>query len=261
MVSQHNTVETLTLNGGAVITQNLSTSNVAGVPANEDRDAFGGRGPGGGFDKPDGDAPLSRGLRFGQTVIVPDSVDGLLTAQLPAGVKAEPQIAQAPTPAAPPPMPAAPPPMPAATPMSPADPFAAAPVAREELSKSKAAPAKKQADQAVDLVIAQVQDPNANSRWANQPGAIRAVGVKDGYVTTAAVNQLRPTGRRSLQVEVPLVGETYHFRKLKDHAVLDLALKRESSSAKTFQQTMFGAGLGAWALMALIARRRKSPVT
>ncbi len=254
MVSQHNTVETLTLNGGAVITQNLSTSNVAGVPANEGRDAFGGRRAGGGFNDTDGDAPLSRGLRFGQTVIVPDSVDGLLTAQLPAGVKAEPQIAQAPTPAAPPPMPAA-------TPMSPADPFAAAPVAREELSKSKAAPAKKQADQAVDLVIAQVQDPNANSRWANQPGAIRAVGVKDGYVTTAAVNQLRPTGRRSLQVEVPLVGETYHFRKLKDHAVLDLALKRESSSAKTFQQTMFGAGLGAWALMALIARRRKSPVT
>ena len=60
-----------------------------------------------------------------------------------------------------------------------------------------------------------------------------------------------------MQVEVPLVGATYHFRKLKDHAALDLALKRESSPGKVLQQTMFGVGMGAWALMAVIARRRK----
>lgn len=261
----NNSTSNFTVNRGVVGTGGISTSNVAGVTTNEGKDAFGGRRSGGGFEDADGDAQLSVRMRFGQAAIVPDNIDGLLPAQpsagkvdaqtekllREAGVKAEAMIVQAPTPAAPPPMPAT-------VPMNPADPFAAAPVARKQLSMPKAVPAKNLADQAQGLVTAQVQEPNANGRWASQAGTIRAAGVKDGYVTTAAVNQLRPTGRRSLQVEVPLVGETYHFRKLKDHAVLDLSLKPESSSAKTFQQTMFGAGLGAWAVMALIARRRRS---
>lgn len=133
----------------------------------------------------------------------------------------------------------------AAAPMSPANPFAAAPVARKRVSIPTPEPAKKLADQAVDLVIAQVQEP----------GAIRAAAIQDGYVTTAAVNQLRPTGRRSLQVEVPLAGETYHFRKLKDHAVLDLVMKKESTGEKTMQTTLFGTGLGVWALMSMMAAR------
>ena len=206
-------------------------------------------------------------MRVGQAAVIPDSVDGLLPGQASdgkkmdaqtekllreAGEKAEAMITQAPAPATPPPMPAA------AVPMSPADPFAAAPVARKQLSMPKAVPAKNLADQAVGLVTGQVQEANANGRRTDQLGAIRTASVQEGYITTANVNQLRPTGRRSLQVEVPLVGETYHFRKLKDHAVLDLTLKPQRSSTKTFQQTMFGAGLGAWALMALIARRRRS---
>ncbi|MBL9145600.1 MAG: autotransporter-associated beta strand repeat-containing protein [Verrucomicrobiaceae bacterium] len=251
LVALNSSTSNFTVNGGTLITQNLGASNAAGVPASDGRDAFGGRSAGASYDKADA-AQLNRGMRFGQAAIVPDSVDGLVSAQPTAGLKAKAQIAQAPAPAAPPPMPAA-------APMSPADPFVAPPVARNKVNIPKPVPAKKLANQAVDLVIAQAQEPSVIGRWASQPGAIRATGVKDGYVTTAAVNQLRPTGRRSLQVEVPLVGETYHFRKLKDHAVLDLTLKPQSSSAKRVQQTMFGAGLGAWALMALIARRRKSP--
>ncbi|MDB6075584.1 MAG: hypothetical protein JWO89_3224, partial [Verrucomicrobiaceae bacterium] len=76
--------------------------------------------------------------------------------------------------------------------------------------------------------------------------------------TTQAVNQLRPTGRHSLQVEVPSSGETWHFRKLKDHAVLDLPLKQEWAEGKTTQATVFGLGLGAWGFLAFFtARRRK----
>jgi autotransporter-associated beta strand protein len=244
--------------GGVVGAGNLSTSNVAGVTATNSRDAFGGRGAGGGFDKAGGDAQLSRGMRFGQAAIVPDSIDGALAAQPSGGLKAEAMVAQTPAPAAPPPMPAA------AVPMSPADPFAAP--AKSTFSGSLVTPVTPlpvltpKAEQAVDMVIAQIQQPSAKNLWASQPGAIRATGVKDAYVTTAAVNQLRPTGRRSLQVEVPLVGETYHFRKLKDHAVLDLIMKKESTGEKTMQSMFFSAGLGAWALMSLIAAKRRKQV-
>ncbi|MCX6854744.1 MAG: hypothetical protein NTV80_07545, partial [Verrucomicrobia bacterium] len=36
---------------------------------------------------------------------------------------------------------------------------------------------------------------------------------------------LRPTGRRSLMIEIPTDGEVRHFSKLKDHAVLSIHLK------------------------------------
>src|SRR3569623_259644 len=65
-------------------------------------------------------------------------------------------------------------------------------------------------------------------------------------LTTQASSQLRPTGRRSLQVEVPATGEFCHFRKLKDHAVLDLPMKKEWQQGKAGQATAVGFGLGAW---------------
>ena len=84
--------------------------------------------------------------------------------------------------------------------------------------------------------------------------------VDDAAFNTRTVNSLRPTGRRSLQVEVPATGETWHFRKLKDHAVLDLPLKKEWQHGKTGQATAFGCGLGLWGLLAFFsARRRKRP--
>jgi autotransporter-associated beta strand protein len=93
----------------------------------------------------------------------------------------------------------------------------------------------------------------------NQPanGRTNSLGDDKGYILTTAVNQLRPSGRRSLQVEVPMTGEVFHFRKLKDHAMLDLQIKREPQPGKTQQATVFGAGLGLWALIAFFASKRR----
>ena len=87
-----------------------------------------------------------------------------------------------------------------------------------------------------------------------------APAIDSGYLTTQAVNQLRPTGRRSLQIEVPLTGKTFHFRKLKDHAVLDLTLKHPWQEGKTEQATAFGIGLGIWGLLVLFSARRRKRV-
>jgi hypothetical protein len=38
--------------------------------------------------------------------------------------------------------------------------------------------------------------------------------------------QLKPQGRVSLPVDVPLTGTVYHFRKLKDHAALELDIDK-----------------------------------
>ncbi len=93
-------------------------------------------------------------------------------------------------------------------------------------------------------------DPFAKS--GSNPADTGSLGL-----ATQAVNQLRPTGRRSLQVEVPLTGEVFHFRKLKDHAVLDLALKHPWPEEKKSQATVFGLGLGVWCLLAWFASRRR----
>ena len=81
--------------------------------------------------------------------------------------------------------------------------------------------------------------------------------IDSGHLTTQAVNQLRPTGRRSLQIEVPLTGKTFHFRKLKDHAVLDLTLKHPWQEGKAEQATAFGIGLGIWGVLVLFCGRRR----
>lgn len=106
------------------------------------------------------------------------------------------------------------------------------------------------------------------AQWASQPGAIRVYNsagtfksgealYADGDVATQAVNQLRPTGRRSLDLVLPEGGVSFHFRKLKDHAVLDLALTKEWQPGTQRQLTVFSAGLGAWGLLAFIAARRR----
>ncbi len=79
--------------------------------------------------------------------------------------------------------------------------------------------------------------------------------VESEQVTTLAVSQLRPTGRQSLQINVPLSSQVFHFRKLKDHAVLDLPLKHPWSAARRSQAVTFGIGLGLWLLLAFICSR------
>ena len=106
------------------------------------------------------------------------------------------------------------------------------------------------------------------AQWASQPGAVRVYNnggdfksgealYADGDAATQAVNQLRPTGRRSLDLVLPEGGVSFHFRKLKDHAVLDLAFTKAWQPGTQHQLTVFSAGLGAWGLLALIAVRRR----
>jgi hypothetical protein len=57
------------------------------------------------------------------------------------------------------------------------------------------------------------------------------------------VESLRPTGRRSLEVEVPLAGEVRHFSKLKDHAVLELKITRPWEARQTRTAWVLGLGL------------------
>ena len=48
-----------------------------------------------------------------------------------------------------------------------------------------------------------------------------------------ATPQLKPVGRVSLAVEVPLEGTVHHFRKLKDHALIELTVIKPMESNQT----------------------------
>lgn len=232
IVHQSESVGSLQMSSSETLTSGGRTLTASSVP--------------GGFAN---DPVPSQGMRFGGSAISSDSGSGVIGAKnaddkvdmllREEGEEARKQLGLAP---------AAPKPAALPAPMSPADPFASPATPPPAAVALQAAAAKDEMPILQEVSKAQsVAEPTVRQMSA----------ANSAYVTTTVVNQLRPTGRRSLQVEVPLVGETYHFRKLKDHAVLDLALKRESAPGKVLQQTMFGAGLGAWALMAVIARRRK----
>ncbi|RBP47419.1 hypothetical protein DES53_101216 [Roseimicrobium gellanilyticum] len=51
-------------------------------------------------------------------------------------------------------------------------------------------------------------------------------GWEDPVPVVMTTPQLKPQGRVSLPVEVPLTGTVYHFRKLKDHATLELDIDK-----------------------------------
>jgi autotransporter-associated beta strand protein len=71
-------------------------------------------------------------------------------------------------------------------------------------------------------------------------------------------SQLRATGRRSLMIEVPSDGDAYHFRKLKDHAVLELKLGKAWTDEQKSTSIWLGAGLGVWLLLSMVAKRRRA---
>ncbi|HYF37040.1 MAG TPA: hypothetical protein VD994_17205, partial [Prosthecobacter sp.] len=78
-----------------------------------------------------------------------------------------------------------------------------------------------------------------------------------GGVTAQTVESLRPTGRRSLALEVPQQGEARHFSKLKDHAVLELKIGRPWEPKRT--RSAWILGLGALVLLGwsrVLPRRR-----
>ena len=94
---------------------------------------------------------------------------------------------------------------------------------------------------------------NESSEGFDAPQNPQSFGL-EAQVTS----QLRATGRRSLMVDVPSDGQAYHFRKLKDHAVLELNLRKAWTSEQKTTALWLGVGLAAWALLAGISNRRRS---
>lgn len=95
----------------------------------------------------------------------------------------------------------------------------------------------------------------------------RSVGAQPGFdapqipqsfgLEAQVANQLRATGRRSLMIDVPSDGVAYHFRKLKDHAVLELKLREAWTEEQKATAVWLGAGFAVWGLLTVIARRRR----
>ncbi|WP_050026504.1 tetratricopeptide repeat protein, partial [Verrucomicrobium sp. BvORR034] len=70
--------------------------------------------------------------------------------------------------------------------------------------------------------------------------------------------QLKPAGRLSLPVDVPLSGTVYHFRKLKDHATVEMKISRPWEPARTASLWSLVAGLAVLvSVEALLRARRK----
>jgi hypothetical protein len=68
--------------------------------------------------------------------------------------------------------------------------------------------------------------------------------------------QLKPQGRVSLPVDVPLTGTVYHFRKLKDHAALELDIDKPLEPQRKFALWVLLAGGLALTGVVLLGRKR-----
>ena len=78
------------------------------------------------------------------------------------------------------------------------------------------------------------------------------------YPTEFNPPQLKPVGRVSLAVEVPLEGTVYHFRKLKDHALIEMDVKKPLESRQTNALwTLAGGGVVLLGIESLTRWRRK----
>jgi autotransporter-associated beta strand protein len=121
-------------------------------------------------------------------------------------------------------------------------------------SKVPAAPAKPSVVNAIGNSSASaVADPFAGPATSNATMNFTIVGGVSSTSTRAAVAapsagavetesrnkalpatpQLKPVGRVSLAVEVPLEGTVHHFRKLKDHALIELTVIKPMESRQT----------------------------
>ena len=91
-------------------------------------------------------------------------------------------------------------------------------------------------------------------------GSRATVEVVREFVYPSEFNppQLKPVGRVSLAVEVPLEGTVYHFRKLKDHALIEMDVKKPLESRQTNALwTLAGGGVVLLGIEALTRWRRK----
>ncbi len=86
-------------------------------------------------------------------------------------------------------------------------------------------------------------------------------GIDDRALTLAqTVESLRPTGRSALDIDLPLDGTAHHFSKLRDHAVLEIAIKRIGDPKTTSRLLCLTGGLLLWLAVGWKLKRRRSVV-
>ena len=93
------------------------------------------------------------------------------------------------------------------------------------------------------------------------PGREQGYLRSDRPVTLAqTVESLRPTGRRALGIDLPLDGTAHHFSKLKDHAVLEVAIQRMGDPKTTSRLLYLSGGLLLWLAIGWTLKRRSRVV-
>jgi hypothetical protein len=142
-----------------------------------------------------------------------------------------------------------------AAPAMAADPFAApAPAPPPTTADPFAAPAA-----AVDKPMA--KDAVRKAIPVDDDGKEQRHMLDERPVTLAqTVESLRPTGRRALGIELPLDGTTHHFSKLKDHAVLEVAIQRMGDPKTTSRLLCLSGGLLLWLAIGWKLKRRSQAV-
>lgn len=81
---------------------------------------------------------------------------------------------------------------------------------------------------------------------------------KLGLVLAQTVESLRPTGRRALEITLPMDGTAHHFSKLKDHAVLEIEIERIGDARTTSRLLCLAGGLLLWAAVWWWTAKRKA---
>lgn len=132
-----------------------------------------------------------------------------------------------------------------------ADPFASAPPSRADLDKATPVPSAKPQPSDLSRIV-----PGSIRQSDEKAQDIRTAGRKavppppppeePEPLLVQSVESLRPTGRRSLNLDVPTNGSVMHFTKLKDHALIELKLKPEHTSSQTGSLWIFGFALAGW---------------
>ena len=72
--------------------------------------------------------------------------------------------------------------------------------------------------------------------------------AKAGYdfIEAQTAAALRPTGRRALEITLPMDGTVHHFSKLKDHAVLEIEIERVGDAKTAGRLLCLTGGLLLW---------------
>jgi autotransporter-associated beta strand protein len=139
-----------------------------------------------------------------------------------------------------------------AVPMAAADPFGA-----PESAAPRAQPVQQADQKKRNVTINSAILPGPAKPAALKPDNGRLTGTADEAVLgDVPPPQLKPVGRVSLAVEVPLEGTVHHFRKLKDHAKLDLTIAKPMEARQTNALWTLIIGLSVVAAISLIKKIR-----